>query len=165
MGGIERFKIYSRIDWENEPSIKSPINAVNLNRMDYALDELDNRVLVLDETKTEKQDALLLLKEVAYDEDTGVFVFTKMNGTTYTVDLNIEKIPVSFSMSAAGVITMITDDGTEYTADVGELIKVYTFVDSNEVRFEVTTDEHGNKTIKSHIVDGSITESMLQPQF
>lgn len=37
----------SRIDWEDEPSTNTPLGANNLNKMDYALYELDKRVLTL----------------------------------------------------------------------------------------------------------------------
>lgn len=40
-------KVYSRINWENEPSTKSPINEENLNKMDFALNEIDNRTVEL----------------------------------------------------------------------------------------------------------------------
>lgn len=40
-------KVYQRINWENDPSTNTPINEDNLNKMDYALYELDKRVLTL----------------------------------------------------------------------------------------------------------------------
>lgn len=40
-------KIYSRINWENEPSTASPINENNLNRMDNAINVLDDRTVEL----------------------------------------------------------------------------------------------------------------------
>lgn len=40
-------KVYSRINWENEPSTKSPINEENLNKIDFALNEIDNRTVEL----------------------------------------------------------------------------------------------------------------------
>ena len=155
----------SRINWENEPSIASPINATNLNKMDYALKAHDDTLANWDITKANESDLLLSLKSVDYDTDTGEFVFTWWNGTTKTVDLNIEKIPVSFSMDANGVITMTTDDGTTYTADVGALIKTYTFTDSSEIDFTVTTDASGNKTITASIVAGSIDGTKLTPNY
>ena len=155
----------SRINWENEPSIASPINATNLNKIDYAVYEHDRTFSTWDITKANQSDLLLSLKDVSYDTDTGVFVFTWWNGTTQTVDLNIEKIPVSFSMSPQGVITMTTDDGTQYTADVGSLIKTYTFTDSSVIDFTVTTDADGNKTVTADIVDGSINGQKLQPNY
>lgn len=155
----------SRINWENEPSIVSPINATNLNKMDYALKAHDDTLANWDTTKANESDLLLSLKTVTYDTDTGEFVFTWWNGTTKTVDLNIEKIPVSFSMDANGVITMTTEDGTTYTADVGALIKTYTFTDSSEIDFTVTTDGSGNKTVTASIVAGSIDGTKLVPNY
>lgn len=155
----------SRINWENEPSIASPINATNLNKIDYAVYEHDRTLETWDVTKANQSDLLLSVKSIDYDDETGEFVFTWQNGTTKTVDLNIEKIPVSFSMSPLGVITMTTEDGTTYTADVGALIKTYTFTDSARIDFTVTTDLSGNKTVTADIVDGSITGAKLQPDY
>jgi len=155
----------SRINWENEPSIASPINATNLNKLDYAAYEFDQTFETWDVTKANQSDLLLSVKTIDYDTTTGVFVFTWQNGTTKTVDLNIEKIPVSFSMSAQGVITMTTDDGTQYTADVGSLIKTYTFTDSTEIDFTVTTDQSGNKTVTAALKDGSIVGTKLEPNY
>ena len=155
----------SRINWENEPSIASPINATNLNKIDYAVYEHDQTFETWDVTKANQSDLLLSVKSIDYNTSTGVFVFTWQNGTTKTVDLNIEKIPVSFSMSAQGVITMTTEDGTQYTADVGSLIKTYTFDDSSEIDFTVTTDSSGNKTVTAAIKAGSITGSKLEPNY
>lgn len=157
--------VYSRINWENEPSINTPINATNLNAIDYAVYTHDQTLVNWDTTKANESDLLLSVKSVDYDTETGVFVFTWQNGTTKTVDLNIEKIPVSFSMSPAGVITMTTEDGTQYTADVGSLIKTYSFTDSSVIDFTVTTDASGNKTVTADIVDGSITGQKLQPNY
>lgn len=158
-------KVYSRRNWQNEPSIATPLNDVNLNAMDYALDVVDTRVVNIDTTKANQSDLLQTVKSVTYNTTTGVFTFTFWNGTEVTVDLNIEKIPVSFSMSPQGVITMTTADGTEYTADVSELIKTYSFVDSSEIDFSVTTDASGNKDVTASIKAGSITGEKLQPNY
>lgn len=155
----------SRINWENEPSISSPINATNLNKIDYAAYMFDQTFETWDITKANQSDLLLSVKSIDYDTETGVFVFTWQNGTTKTVDLNIEKIPVSFSMSPQGVITMTTEDGTQYTADVGSLIKTYTFDDSTEIDFTVTTDASGNKTVTAALKDGSIVGTKLEPNY
>ena len=155
----------TRINWENDPSINTPINETNLNKMDYALYQHDQTLATWDTTKANQSDLLLSVKSIDYDTETGVFVFTWQNGTTKTVDLNIEKIPVSFSMSPQGIITMTTADGTQYTADVGALIKIYTFTDSTEIDFTVTTDQSGNKTVTAALKDGSIAGTKLQPNY
>ena len=151
----------TRINWENEPSIATPLNATNLNKIDYAVYEHDRTI----PTKADQSDLLQSLKTVVYDNTTGTFTFTWWNGTTSTVDLNIEKIPVSFSMDANGVITMTTEDGSTYTADVGSLIKTYTFTDSSKIDFTTTTDASGNKTVTASIVAGSITGTDLEPNY
>lgn len=158
-------KAYSRIVWVNYPETDTPLNDTNLNRMDNALDVIDDRVVAMDTTKANQSDLLSALSNVTYNDQTGVFVFTWKNGNTLTVDLNIEKIPVSFSMSPQGVITMTTSDGTTYTADVSELIKTYSFNDSSDIDFTVTTDSSGNKTVTATIVNGSITADKLQPNY
>lgn len=129
------------------------------------MDAEDDRIISLQIAKADKADDLLSVKDVTYDTSTGVFVFTWGNGNTLQVDLNIEKIPVSFSMDEDGVITMTTSDGTTYTADIGSLITNYSFEDSAEVNFTETTDENGIHTITASIVSGSITGDKLEPNY
>lgn len=155
-------KSYERINWENEPSILTPLNAVNLNKMDYSMNEIDDRVIFLDSSKAEQSDLLLSVKGITYNKNTGIFVFTWQNGSTMEVDLNIEKIPVLFSMSETGIITMTTTDGTSYTCDVSSLIKAYLFDDSDQIDFSVTTEEDGSYHVTGIIKGGSITEEMLE---
>lgn len=158
-------KAYTRIVWENLPSVQTPLNETNLNRMDASLDTIDNRVVAMDTAKADESDLLQSLKNVTYNTQTGLFTFTWWNGATLNVDLNIEKIPVSFSMSSQGIITMTTSDGTTYTADVASLIKTYTFVDSTCIDFTVTTDLNGNKTVTADVKDGTITANKLNPDY
>lgn len=40
-------KVFSRVTWHNKPSTATPINETNLNKSDYALDVVDDRVLEL----------------------------------------------------------------------------------------------------------------------
>lgn len=155
----------SRIEWENEPSTNTPINETNLNKMDYAIYEIDGRVVTFDLTKANQSDLLQTVKNVTYDTETGIFTFTFWNGSTVTADLNIEKIPVSFRLTEQGVLIMTTADGTQYTCDIAALIKIYTFADSTEIDFTTTTDASGNKTITAQIKAGSITGDKLQPNY
>lgn len=39
---------YERIDWQNTPSVATPINAENLNKMDKAIDDIDNALDALE---------------------------------------------------------------------------------------------------------------------
>lgn len=159
-------KAYSpKIVWENKPSTNTPLGQTNLNQMSDALDTIDDRVVTFDTTKANQSDFLRSFTSITYNTSTGVFEFTQENGTKLTVDLNIEKIPVSFTMDANGVITMTTADGTQYTCDIGSLIKTYTFDDSSEIDFTTTTDASGNKTITASIKAGSIDGTKLTPNY
>ena len=126
-------KAYTRIVWENFPSEKSPLNEVNLNRMDLALDNIDNRVVEMDATKVNKDVANNLVKAWSIDEETGIITVEHLNGSRDIFDLNIEKIPVSFELSKDGILTMTTDDGSKYTANIGAMIPVLTFNDSDTI--------------------------------
>ena len=158
-------KAFINFTWKNTPSIESPINASNLNSINNGLDTVDDRVIALDTNKADKSDLLQSLKTVSYAPSTGVWTFTYNNGTTYSVDQNVDKIPVSFTLSSNGILTMTTADGTQFTCDIATLIKTYTFNDSNTIDFTVTTSETGNKTIVADIVDGSVTANKLQPNY
>lgn len=147
-----------------EESETTPLNATNLNKIDSAVDTIDDRVITLDTTKATKAENLENLNGVTYDSTTGTFTFTWVNGDTLVADLNIEKIPVSFSMSADGIITMTTTDGSTYTADIGSLIKEYEFEDSSDIDFTTTTDGTAH-TVSATIKNGAVTEAKLQPDF
>ena len=64
-------KAYNRINWENYPSDSTPLNEDNLNKMDVAINEVDNRVISLDTTKLPVATAYTMVKDVAFDEKTG----------------------------------------------------------------------------------------------
>lgn len=42
-------KLYERVNWEDLPSKNTPINAENLNKMDEAIDKLDDKIVELEE--------------------------------------------------------------------------------------------------------------------
>ena len=157
-------KVYTRINWENEPSDNTPLNETNLNKMDFALNEVDNRLIEQDTTKLSKTDASNDIVNWTMDEDTGVITVTRRNGENIIFDLNIEKIPVSFSLSDDGILTMVTDDGTTFTANIGAMIPILTFNNSDEISVSVSGTGI-NKTYSFSIKDNSITENKLQPNF
>ena len=157
-------KVYTRINWENEPSDSTPLNEYNLNKMDAAINELDNRIVEQDTTKLSKVDASSDIVNWTIDEESGVITVTRRNGEKIIFDLNIEKIPVSFSLSDDGILTMITDDGTKFTANIGAMIPIITFNDSDEIAVSVSGTGI-NKTYSFSIKDNSITENKLQPNF
>lgn len=161
---------YLRINWENKSeSLKTPIDKCNLNKMDKAIDDLCKNLDVAhtesEVKKLDKSSANKLLSETpTWDSDTGILTFKFFDGTSFNVDFNVEKIPVSFSMDSNGVITMTTDDGTEWTADVSKLIQDYNFNNGLRISFTKTKNEDGYE-VSADLVKGSITEEYLEKNY
>lgn len=157
-------KVYTRINWEDYPSENTDLDAYNLNQMDSAIDALDNRIISQDALKVDKSAINGNIADWTMDETTGVITITKYNGEKVIFDLNIEKKPVGFSMSDDGIITMTTEDGTQFTADIGSMIPVLTFEDSATIAVSVNGTGK-NKTYSFSIKTGSVTDDMLQPNY
>lgn len=157
-------KVYTRINWEDYPSENTDLDAYNLNQMDSAIDALDNRIISQDALKVDKSAINGNIADWTMDETTGIITITKYNGEKIIFDLNIEKIPVGFSMSDDGIITMTTEDGTQFTADIGSMIPVLTFEDSATIAVSVNGTGK-NKTYSFSIKTGSVTDAMLQPNY
>lgn len=157
-------KVYTRINWEDYPSENTDLDAYNLNQMDSAIDALDNRIISQDALKVDKSAINGNIADWTMDETTGVITITKYDGEKIIFDLNIEKIPVGFSMSDDGIITMTTEDGTQFKAYIGSMIPVLTFEDSATIAVSVTGTGK-NKTYSFSIKTGSVTDAMLQPNY
>ena len=90
-------KSYSRINWQNYPSEETPLNESNLNRMDYAINEIDDRVISMDTGKADQTTVDNLIKTIAVDDTTGIITITKENGAQVQIQTTIGKIAVNFS--------------------------------------------------------------------
>lgn len=84
-------KVYSRINWKNYPSVDTAVNESNLNRMDYAIDEIDKRVVEYDTTKLDVETANSMVRNVSFNERSGIFTITYLNGSTKELDTKLEK--------------------------------------------------------------------------
>lgn len=157
-------KKYSRINWKNRPSTATALGATNMNHMDVFLNDVDNALVEMEAAKLNIATANSMLKSVTYNKSTGVWNFQQLDGTSFSFDQNIEKIPVSFSLSESGVLTMTTEDGTQWECNVAELIKDYVFDDSETIGFskEFKTNEYHVSAI---VKEGSIESKHLNPDY
>ena len=154
-------KIYSRINWENFPSEKTAVNESNLNKMDLAIDNLDDRVVAMDASKVDLTRANDLVKEILWDESNGTLTVVKMNGSRAVIDTKLEKLAVNFTYNPQTQQLVITlDDGTAQNVDLSSLITDYEFLDSDTIAFEIVDGK-----VKAIVKNGSITEDKLQPNF
>ena len=155
-------KVHSRTYWENYPSDASPLNERNLNNIEVSVDEIDNRVITLDTTKLDKVTAATMVKDVFYDESTGIFTVKYLNGATYFLDTKLEKLAVNFSYNASEQKLIITlDDGTVQNVDLSALITQYEFLNTDTVAFFI--DSAGK--VSAIVKDGSITEDKMRPDY
>lgn len=162
---------YLRINWENKSeSLKTPIDKGNLNKMDKAIADLcanldiahtESEVKKLDKSSANK----LLSETPTWNAETGILTFKFFDGTQFSVDFNVEKIPVSFSMDSNGVITMTTSDGTKWTADISKIIPTYVFNNGERVTISETTGSDGAKNVTADLVKGSITDEYIATDF
>ena len=155
-------KAYARIVWENYPSINTPVNKQNLNKMDAAVDEIDDRVIAMDVSKVDLAKANELVKEILWDESDGTLTVVKMNGSKAVIDTKLEKLAVNFTYDPKTQQLVITlDDGTKQYVDLSALITQYEFTDSDTIAFTIGSDGKVSAIVK----EGSIEEKHLRPNY
>ena len=158
---------YNPVNWKNKSEgLITPLDKRNLNNMDDAIkmlaDSLDVAYNELDTKKLSVDGSYKILSETpTWDEKTGILRFKFYDGTEFMVDFNVEKIPVSFSMNEKGVITMTTEDGTEWTADIGSLTPNYVYDDNERIAVTTSKAEDGSTHVSFDLKKGSITNDYL----
>ena len=163
-------KKFARINWKNRPSTATALGATNLNKIDVFCNEVDNALIQFDAQKLNIATVNSMIASLTINEDTGLITAKQLDGTTYTWDLNIEKIPVSFTLSEEGVLTMTTEDGTQWTCNIAELIKDYVFDDSSTISFTkqfngTDDDGKGSYHVSASLKVGSVNEQHLDPDY
>ena len=158
---------YNPVNWKNKSEgLITPLDKRNLNNMDGAIktlaDSLDVAYNELDTKKLSVDGSYKIISETpTWDEKTGILRFKFYDGTEFMVDFNVEKIPVSFSMNEKGVITMTTEDGTEWTSDIGSLTPNYVYDDNERIAVTTSKAEDGSTHVSFDLKKGSITNDYL----
>lgn len=156
-------KVYSRINWENYPSENTPLNESNLNRTDYALDEIDDRVIALDTDKATVTQISGLVQSIAVDDTTGVITLTKYNGSTSTIQTTLNKIAVNFAYDYATQSLILTlNDGTTATIPLNTLIQNNEFDDTATIDFTVNSN---TGHVSAIVVEHSIGDEHLRTDY
>ncbi|MDE6767040.1 MAG: hypothetical protein K2J35_02455 [Eubacterium sp.] len=150
--------------WENKPSVRTALGETRLNEWLKATSGIDDRVIDLYTKKLNASDANSLIADWQMDPNTGVITITRKDGSKYSFDLNIEKIPVNMYMTSDAVLVLETDDGQQYTADLKGLIDTYVFKDSDTISFSMKS-VGSTKEVTAVIKAGSITGDLLDPDY
>ena len=155
-------KVFNRINWQNYPSEDTPLNESNLNRMDYALNEIDDRVITLDTQKADQTVVNGLITSIAIDDETGVITITRQNGTTQTIQTTLNKIAINFDYDYDTEHIILTlNDGSTAEIDISSLIQNNEFADTATIAFQVSAEG----IVTATIVNGSITDAMLREDY
>lgn len=155
-------KAYKRIYWKNYPSDETPVNEENLNDIDVAVNEIDDRTIMLDTTKAAKVEISELFSDVAFDESNGIITFTRKNGATVVFDTKLEKLAINFAYDPkAEKLIIYLDDGTTQEVDLSALITQYEFFSTDTIAFQI--DDTGG--VSAIVKEGSIEEKHLRPDY
>ena len=98
------------------------------------------------------------IKSVGYNIQTGIFTFTKQDGTIFEVDLAIEKVVANFLYnSETQSLELTLADGTVQSIPLTDFIKAYEGVENDQIQVSV---QSGNK-IQAILKNGSVTFDKL----
>lgn len=162
-------KVYTRINWLNKSeSLTTPLGKTNLNKMDKAINLIDDEVVSMsakvdeiDTTKVSADQLNNMVTDVSFNDNNGVISITKYNGTVLNIDTAIEKIAVNFEYNAQTQQLILTlENGEKQYIDMSALVTQYEFKDTDTIAFSVDSDGKVSASIKS----GSITKAMLSSE-
>lgn len=162
-------KVYSRINWLNKSeSLTTPLGKTNLNKMDKAINLIDDEVVSMsakideiDTTKVSADQLNNMVTDVSFNDKNGVISITKHNGTVLNFDTAMEKIAANFEYNAQTQQLILTlENGEKQYIDMSALITQYEFKDTDTIAFSVDSDGKVSASIKS----GSITKAMLSSE-
>lgn len=152
--------------WENYTSTATPLSAGNLNKIQATLEGIDTNALnafnVLDQTKADKDTVNGLVNSVQFNDQTGVFTFGQVGGTSITINTVLEKVPASFAYDTqTGKLVIVNTDGTTVQVDLSTVIQEAEFVDSSTVGWTINADG----TVSASVKDGSITDAKIEQHY
>ena len=162
-------KVYTRINWLNKSeSLTTPLGKTNLNKMDKAINLIDDEVVSMsakideiDTTKVSADQLNNMVTDVSFNDKNGVISITKHNGTVLNIDTAMEKIAVNFEYNAQTQQLILTlENGEKQYIDMSALITQYEFKDTDTIAFSIDSDGKVSASIKN----GSITKAMLSSE-
>lgn len=154
-------KLFSNFVWKNKPDTSTPLGQTLLNRINTALNGVDDRVVALNAEKANLDDLNGSIVNVSLNEKTGVFTFTKFDGTTFTINTALEEVVTNWKFDYSSQSLVLTlSDGTTQSVDLSSLITQYEFVNTPTVTFVITDGK-----VQAYIAPNSITDQMLQKNY
>lgn len=154
-------KAFSFFRWKNRPDTSTPLGKTLLNRINEALNEIDNRVVNMNSQKVSSDEIQGVFTDVRLIKNTGQFVFTLFDGTEKIIDTALEKISINVSFDkTTQMLVLEKEDGSKEYVDLSVFTTQYEFVSSPTIQQTVTDGK-----VRSDIKPNSITDQMLQTNY
>ena len=93
-------KLFSFFTWKNRPDTSTPLGQTLLNRLNTALNGIDDRVITLNSQMVSIDEIQGVFTDVRLIKNTGQFVFTLLDGTEKIIDTALEKISFTANCKA-----------------------------------------------------------------
>lgn len=130
--------------------------------MDYAIDEIDDRVITLDTEKADSTTVDNLIAGISVDDETGVITITKQNGATVTVQTTLNKIAVNFRYDYSTQSLLLTlNDGSVARINLSSLIQDNEFANTSTINMQVSS----SGIVTASVADHSIGDDHLRTDY
>ena len=139
---------------------KDFVKAISDNFVDLYINKADKAALTSHNTAENAHASRFnpLVNGISYSEGTGIFTFTKVDGTKIVIDTKLEKVVTNFTYDSAKQQLVLTlDDGASYPIPLSAFINEYDVTDTATIDLTMSTDHQISASIKS----GSVTKEML----
>lgn len=147
-------KAYEFEPWENRPSINTPLNKTNLDRLSRGVSEIDDRVIKLDLTKLPTTEASGMITGITINQDNGDITVTYYSGATSVLHTLLAQVAINFDYDQETERLIIyLKDGTQKYIDLSALITQFEFLDSDTIYWTIGSDGK----VKAAIKKGSVT--------
>lgn len=154
-------KAFSFFRWKNRPDTSTPLGQTLLNRINEALNEIDNRVVNMNSQKVSSDEIQGVFTDLRLIKNTGQFVFTLFDGTEKIIDTALEKISINVSFDkTTQMLVLEKEDGSKEYVDLSVFTTQYEFVSSPTIQQTVTDGK-----VRADIKPNSITDQMLQTNY
>ena len=105
------------------------------------------------------------ITQVVYNEQTGLFTFTRNDGTSFTVDTLMEKVVANFTYNETTQSLELTlEDGTIKSIPMTAFIDDYGGTDGAQITISISNDNKISATIKNGTITKTLLSSDLQTE-
>lgn len=152
-------KAFPNFQWENSPSTNTPLNQTNLNKINNGLNEVDNRVIALNDALSTEVETIGEAAIYAHEENSFFYavdmkVYKAITdiaiGDTLTLNTNCVRSNVIDNLGGAGGSSghiIVDEGGTEYTQRSKLKFENATVTDDPTNDTTVVTAEGGSSSI------------------